>query len=69
MTPKLANKALSEKSTQIMGLERHKEPYNTANWTRKRGMYIAASVITDRQIDRQTDTQNDYRNPRACAEG
>ena len=21
----------------IMALERHKEPYNTANWTRKRG--------------------------------
>ena len=32
---KLANKAFSEKSTQIMHLEPHKEPYNTANWTRK----------------------------------
>ena len=33
MTPKLVNKALSAKSTQIMCLERHKD---TANWTRKR---------------------------------
>ena len=26
------------KTGQIMRLERHKEPYNTANWTCKRGM-------------------------------
>ena len=38
MTPKLVNEAFSAKSTQIMRLERHKEPYNTENWTRKRGM-------------------------------
>ena len=38
MTPKLVNEAFSEKSTQIMRLERHKEPHNTENWTRKRGM-------------------------------
>ena len=38
MTPKLANKAISEKSTQIVRLERHKEPYNTENWTHKLGM-------------------------------
>ena len=38
MTPKLANEAFSVKSTQIMCLERHKEHYNTATWTRKRGM-------------------------------
>ena len=38
MMPKLANKAFSEKSTQIMNWERHKEPCNTANWTHKRGM-------------------------------
>ena len=30
--PKLTNK---EKSTQIMRLERHKEPYDAAFWTRK----------------------------------
>ena len=34
MLPKLVNKAYSEKSTQIMRLERHKEPYNTTNLTR-----------------------------------
>ena len=37
---KLVNKALSAKSTQIMHLERHKEPYNSALWTRKRDMYM-----------------------------
>ena len=31
-------KVFSKKSTKIMPLERHKEPYNTAFWTRKRGM-------------------------------
>ena len=36
--PKLANKVFSEKSIQIMRLERYKEPYNTANWTHKLGM-------------------------------
>ena len=38
MTPKLANKVFSAKSTQIMRLERHKEPYNTEFWTHKQGM-------------------------------
>ena len=38
MTPKLANEAFSAKSTQIIRLERHKEPCNTEKWTRKRGM-------------------------------
>ena len=33
MMPKLANKAFLVKSTQIMRLERHKDPYNTANCT------------------------------------
>ena len=43
MTPKLANKAFSVKSTQIMHLERHKEPYNTVLETHKRGMWQLAS--------------------------
>ena len=38
MTPKLANKVFSVKSTQIMHLERHKEPYNIEFWTHKQGM-------------------------------
>ena len=38
MMPKLAKKAFSAKSTQIMHLERHKEPYNTANWTHQQDM-------------------------------
>ena len=38
MMPKLVNEAFSAKSTQIMCLERHEKPYNTENWTRKRGM-------------------------------
>ena len=58
MTPKLVNEAFSAKSTRIMRLERHKEPYNTKNWTRKT-RYVAASVVTDRQ--------NDYCNPTAHA--
>ena len=33
MTPKLENEVFSRKSTQIMSLERHKEPYNIAIWT------------------------------------
>ena len=32
---KTANKAFSEKSTQFIHLECHKESYNTANWTRQ----------------------------------
>jgi hypothetical protein len=36
MTPKLANKASSAKSTQFMRLERHNEPYDIAIWTLKR---------------------------------
>jgi hypothetical protein len=36
MTPKLANKASSAKSTQYMHLERHNEPYDIAIWTLKR---------------------------------
>jgi hypothetical protein len=36
MTPKLANKASSAKSTQFMHLERHNEPYDIAIWTLKR---------------------------------
>ena len=35
MTPKLVNKAFSEKPTQTMRLERHKEAYNATFWTRK----------------------------------
>jgi hypothetical protein len=35
MTPKLANKASSAKSTQYMHLERHNEPYDIACWTLK----------------------------------
>ena len=31
-------KGFSAKSTQVMRLEHYKEPYNTAFWTRKRGM-------------------------------
>ena len=38
MMPKLVNEGFSAKSTKIMRLERHKESYNTENWTRKRGM-------------------------------
>ena len=38
MMPKLANKAFLEKFTQIMRLERRKEPYDVAFWTCKRGM-------------------------------
>ena len=53
MTPKLANKAFSAKSTLIMHLERHKEPYNTVWCSSQRG-------------NRQTDTQNDYSNPAAA---
>ena len=30
------------KSIQYMRLESHKEPYNTAPWTRKRGMWQLA---------------------------
>ena len=37
MTPKLMNKAFSEKSTQFMCLECHKEPYETTLRTRERG--------------------------------
>jgi hypothetical protein len=33
MTPKLANKASSAKSTQYMRLERHNKPYDIAIWT------------------------------------
>ena len=62
MTPKLANKAFSAKSTQIIRLECHKEPCNTEKMD-SQTRYVAASVITDRQ----TDTQNDYRNPTAHA--
>jgi hypothetical protein len=32
-------RSVSVKSTQYMRLERHKEPYNTALQTRKRGMW------------------------------
>jgi hypothetical protein len=39
MTTKLVNKVFSAKSTQYMRLERHKEPYNAAIWTHKRGMW------------------------------
>ena len=47
-----------------MLLERHKEPYNAALWTRKQGtMYVAVSSVTDRH----THTQ-DYRNPPAHAQ-
>jgi hypothetical protein len=38
MTPKLENKALSGKSTQYIQSKRHKESYNTALETCKRGM-------------------------------
>ena len=38
MTPKLANKVFSVKSTQIMRLEHHKESYNTSLRTRKQGI-------------------------------
>ena len=55
MTPKLENKAFSVKSTQYMPLERCKEPYKTALWTRKRGtLYVAVSVVTDTQMHRHT---------------
>ena len=43
MTPKLANKAFSAKSTQYMRLGYHKECYNTVLETRKRGMWQLAS--------------------------
>ena len=52
--PKLVNKAFSAKSTQIMHLECHKESYNTALWIRKRGIYTAPSMVTDRQTHRMT---------------
>ena len=39
---KRENETFSAKSTQIMRLERYKEPGNTAVWTRKRGMYQLA---------------------------
>ena len=50
MMPKLVNKAFSEKSTQIMCLERHKEPYNTAKLD-SQTRYVAASVVTDKQTN------------------
>ena len=34
---KTGEQSVFGKSTQIKFLERHKEPYTTANWTRKRG--------------------------------
>jgi hypothetical protein len=63
MTPKLVNKAFSAKSTQynVMRLERHEEPYDTALWTRKR--LELECMVTD------TQNVNDYRNPCTCAEG
>ena len=54
MTPKLANKVFSEKSTQFMPLECHKEPYNIHTLD-SQTRYVAASLVTDRQ------TQKDYR--------
>jgi hypothetical protein len=39
MTPKLTNEAFSANFTQYMRLERQKEPYNIALWTRKQGMW------------------------------
>jgi hypothetical protein len=38
MTPELENKAFSGKSTQYIQSKRHKEPYNTALETSKRGL-------------------------------
>ena len=63
MTPKLANEAFSAKSTQIIRLERHKEPGLQHRKMDLQTRYVAASVITDKQ----TDTQNDYRNRTAHA--
>ena len=54
MTLKLANKVFLEKSTQFIHFKYHKEPYNTALWTRKQGM------------EQLTDTQR-HRNPVARA--
>jgi hypothetical protein len=49
MTLKLANEVFSAKSTQYVRLECHKEPYDTALWTRKRGtLYVAVRVVIDR---------------------
>ena len=62
MTPKLENKVFSVKSTQIMHIRNLITPHFGPQM-----MYVAASVVTDRQTG--THTQNDYHNPRACAEG
>jgi hypothetical protein len=51
MTPKLASKAFSAKSTQYIRLECHKGRHNLDTQTG----YVAARVVID--------TQNDYRNP------
>ena len=60
MMPKLENIVFSAKSTQYVQLKRHKEPYNTAFETYKRGLH-------GNRI--HTHTQNDYRTPRACTKG
>ena len=52
MTPKVANKAFSVKSTQIIHLERHKEPYSIAIWTCND---VCSSQLGNRQTHTHTE--------------